>query len=391
MTTPRLANMAPPETYRLRIPGPTAVPERVRLAMARPVQAHRGAEFKAILAAAVERLAPVFGTRNRILLHSSSGTGMMEAALVNVLAAGERILVIENGQFGERFSQIAKAYGVVVDPLVVPWGEEADPADVAKRLASADYRAVVMVHNESSTGVAADLAAVGRVVAKTPALLVVDSVSGLGGMPIGQDAAGVDVLVTGSQKALMSPPGIGLASVSEKAWTVVGRDDRLPRFYFDFRKARDSAEKGDTTFTGPVSLVYALNEALAMMHEEGLERVFARHARLSRALKAGAAAIGLENFTRSRHQSTTVAVFHAPKGYDGGAIVRGMYERHRSVIAGARNRLSGKVIRIGTMGAVTDSDVLTDLAHLEDVLASLGLALEAGAGVAAAARALAAH
>ena len=383
-----LGNAPHPETYRLRIPGPTTVPERVRMAMARPVYAHRGAEFKAILGATLDRLGPVFGTRNRILLHSSSGTGMMEAALVNVLASGERVLVIENGQFGERFSAIARAYGVVVDPLVVPWGEEADPGEVGRRLAGADYRAVVMVHNESSTGVAADLKAIGRVVARTPAVLVVDSVSGLGGMAVDQDAAGVDVLISGSQKALMSPPGIGLASVSDKAWAIIGRNDRLPRFYFDFRKAREAAEKGDTTFTGPVSLVYALSEALAMLHEEGLESVFERHARLSRALKVGAAAIGLENFTRSQRQSSTVAVFHAPAGLDGGAVVRGMYERHRTVIAGARNRLSGKVIRIGTMGAVTDGDVLTDLAHLEDVLATLGLPARRGAGVAAAAVAL---
>jgi aspartate aminotransferase-like enzyme len=383
-----LRNAPPPETYRLRIPGPTAVPERVRLAMARTVYAHRGAEFKAILGGALDRLGPVFGTRNRILLHASSGTGMMEAALINVLGPGERALVIENGQFGERFSSIAKAYGVAVDPLVVPWGEEADPGELGRRLASADYRAVVMVHNESSTGVAADLKAIGRVVAGTPALLVVDSVSGLGGMRIDQDVAGVDVLVTGSQKALMSPPGIGLASVSHKAWSIIGRGDRLPRFYFDFRKAREAAEKGDTTFTGPVSLVYALAEALAMMHEEGLEAVFDRHQRLSRALKAGAAAIGLENFTRCPRQSSTVAVFHAPKGHDGGAIVRGMYERHRTVIAGARNRLSGKVIRIGTMGAVTDGDILTDLAHLEDVLATLGLPVRRGVGVATAAATL---
>lgn len=379
-------NARQPDVYRLRLPGPTAVPERVRDAMARPMLAHRGPEFRAILAETIELVRPVFGTRaNRIIVQAASGTGMMEAALVNVVAPGERLLVVENGQFGERFSAIGKALGAKVDAIVVPWGEAVDLGEVKRRLDEAETRAVVVVHNESATGVVADLAGIGRLLKDRPTLLVVDSVSGLAGMEMRQDEWGVDVLITGSQKALMCPPGLGLASISEKAWPVIARDSGMPRFYMDFRRARDAFDKGETAFTGPVPLVQALNASLKMIHEEGLANVYARHARLCGALKAGAAAIGLENFTRAASQSATVAVFHSPGGLDGGQIVRALYDKHRTVIAGARNKLSGKVIRIGTMGAVTESDILTDLAHLEDVLGDLGLKVKRGAGVAAAA------
>lgn len=379
-------NTRQPDIYRLRLPGPTAVPERVREAMARPMLAHRGPEFRAILAETIELVRPVLGTRaNRVIVQAASGTGMMEAALVNVVAPGERLLVIENGQFGERFSAIGKALGAKVDAIVVPWGEAADLGEVRRRLDEAETRALVVVHNESATGVVADLAGLGALLKGRPTLLVVDSVSGLAGMEMRQDEWGVDVLITGSQKALMCPPGLGLASISEKAWPVVGRDSGMPRFYMDFRRARDAYDKGETAFTGPVPLVQALNASLKMLHEEGLANVYARHARLSRALKAGAAAIGLENFTRAPSQSATVSVFHSPGGLDGTLIVRALYDKHRTVIAGARNKLAGKVIRIGTMGAVTDSDILTDLAHLEDVLADLGQKVKRGAGVAAAA------
>ncbi|MDR3703931.1 MAG: alanine--glyoxylate aminotransferase family protein [Candidatus Sulfopaludibacter sp.] len=354
--------------YRLRLPGPTSVPERVREAMARPILSHRGPEFTAILRRTEELLQPVMGTRNRIFFFASSGTGMMEASLVNILAPGERVLVATHGAFGERFAEIARALGATVDPLDIPWGCGVDPGEVRRRLSAAEYRAVVVVHNESSTGVAADLAGIGAAVRETPALLVVDSVSGLGGMEMRQDEWGIDILVSASQKCLMCPPGLGVVSMSEKAWSVVQRTGGLPRYYWDFRKARTSAGKMETPFTTPVALVAALHEALGMIHEEGLPRVLARHRRLSALLQDGCAELGLAPFARIAGLSATVVCLCVPEGMDGKDIVRGMYQRHGTVIAGSRNKLAGKVIRIGTMGAITEGDIVTDLHYLKQTL-----------------------
>jgi aspartate aminotransferase-like enzyme len=345
---------------------------------------HRGPEFRKLWAVVIAKLQPLFGTTNRVHLFASSGTGVMEAALLNVLSPGERLLIVENGQWGERFSTIAKALGAVVDPIVVPWGETVAPDVLERHLGAHDYRALVLVHNESATGARGDLATAGRLLKGRATLLVSDTVSGLAGMELRQDAWGVDILVAGSQKALMCPPGIGLMSVSDKAWKVIERDSGMPRFYFDLRRVRDAYDKGESTFTPAVSLVQGLDAALDMIHEEGLANVLERHRRLSRGMKAGAAALGLKNFAMSELQSNTVAAFHAPEGIDGRAIVRRMYEKHRTVIAGARNRMAGKMIRIGTMGAIGEGDILTDLLHLEDVLAELGMPIKRGAGIAAA-------
>ncbi len=354
--------------YRLRLPGPTAVPERVREAMARPILSHRGPEFTAILRRTEELLQAVMGTRNRVFFFASSGTGMMEASLVNVLAPGERVLVAAHGAFGERFAEIARALGGTVDALEIPWGCGVDPGEVQRRVAAAAYRAVVVVHNESSTGVAANLAGIGAVVRETPALLVVDSVSGLGGMEMRQDEWGIDILVSASQKCLMCPPGLGVVSMSEKAWSVAQRADGLPRYYWDFRKARASAEKMETPFTTPVALVAGLHEALEMIHEEGLDEVLARDRRLATMLQDGCAGLGLAPFARTAALSATVVCLCVPEGRNGKDIVRGMYQRHGTVIAGSRNKLAGKVIRIGTMGAITEGDIVTDLHYLKETL-----------------------
>ncbi len=374
--------------YRLRLPGPTEVPERIRRAMAQPVVSHRGPEFRALFRRAEELIQPILGTRNGVLFFASSGTGMMEASLVNVLAPGERVLVVANGQFGERFAAIARTMGACVDAFEVPWGRAAEPAEIGSRARKAEYRAVVVVHNESSTGVVSDLAGIGAVLRDLPTLLVVDSVSGLGGMEMRQDEWGVDIVVSSSQKALMCPPGMGLASLGPKAWDVVERADRLPRYYWDFRKTRAALEDDGTPFTTPVALMSGLGEALAMIHEEGLDAVLERHRRLSAALRAGCEALGLRSFPEADQISNTVVCLQVPQGLKGGDIVRGMYHRHRTVIAGSRNKLDGTVIRIGTMGHVHEADILTDLLHLEDTLGSLGLPVTRGAGVAAAAEEL---
>src|SRR3954470_19045171 len=278
--------------YRLRLPGPTAVPERIRQATALPVLNHRGAEFRAMLAECQQRLKPIFGTAHDVLTFAGSGTAMMEAALVNILSPGDAILVVVAGQFGGRFVSIARAFGAEVDTIDVEWGGALDAVRVAERLKQRAYRAVVMVHNESSTGVAYDIAAVGAVVRDTPALLVVDSVSGLAGIEMKMDAWGADIVVSGSQKSLMCPPGIGVAAVSPKAWKVIDRDGRVPTFFADFRRARASLDKDGTPFTPPVTLVYGLLEALRMIDEEGLANVLTRHGRLASALRAGVQALG---------------------------------------------------------------------------------------------------
>jgi aspartate aminotransferase-like enzyme len=360
----------------------------VRQAIAKPVLSHRGPEFRAIFLRAEELLQPILGTRNRVLFFASSGTGMMEASLVNILAPGERVLVCCHGQFGERFAAITRALGAGVDTLDIPWGHDIDPADIEKRLRATDYRAVVIVHNESSTGVVADLSAIGALLRDRPTLLVVDSVSGLGGIEMRQDEWGIDIVASSSQKALMCPPGLGLVSMSPKAWQVAGRDDRLPRYYWDFRKAMASVEDSGTPFTTPVALMAGLREALEMIHEEGLPQVLARHRLVSSALRAGCEALGLRSFPQAERVSNTVVCLSVPDGLKGGDIVRDMYQRHGSVIAGSRNKLEGKVIRIGTMGDIAAGDILTDLLHLEDTLQALGFSSTPGAGVSAASAAM---
>lgn len=375
-------------TYRLRLPGPTQVPARVRAASAQAVISHRGPEFHAVMRDVQAMLRPVFGAAGPILLFAASGTGMMEAALANILGPGTHALIIANGQFGERFVAIARALGGIADTIEVPWGEAVDPSLVEVRLRQHHYRAVIAVHNESSTGVVTDLAALGRITRNSATLLVADTVSGIGGIPVDQDAWGVDVVIAAAHKALMCPPGLGLASLSAKAWGAIAEDHGVPRFYWDFRCCREAAAKDETPFTPPVSLVMALAEGLRMMSDEGVAQVLARHRRCAAALRAGAAAIGIENFTRSASLSDTVSVFAVPPGLDGGTIVRHLYEKHRTVIAGARNRLSGKVIRFGTMGEIRSDDILTDLIQLEETLAALGHRFSRGAGTAAAAAVL---
>ncbi|WP_354114845.1 alanine--glyoxylate aminotransferase family protein [Bradyrhizobium sp. LA7.1] len=358
--------------------------------MARVMVNHRGPECRTAIGEAEEMIRPILGTTNRVLFFASSGTGVMEAALVNVAGPGHRILVVEHGQFGERFTTIAKAMNITVDTVAIEWGKAIDVAAVEARLREHAYRAVVVVHNESSTGIVADLAALGALVRDRPTLLIADSVSGLGGIAMRQDEWGVDIVVSASQKALMCPPGLALASVSAKAWRVIGQDEQRSAFYWDFRRALKSAEQNETAFTAPVSLIYGLREALTMMHEEGFANVLARHKKLSAALRAGGAALGLADFCRDEPRSNTVVVFKVPDGLEGGAIVRQLYQDHRTVIAGARNRLSGRVIRFGTMGALSAGTILTDLLHLEDALTKFGLPIEPGAGLKAATEYLAA-
>jgi aspartate aminotransferase-like enzyme len=353
-------------------------------ATAAPVLNHRGPEFRAIVAAVQERIQPVIGTENSVMFFASSGTGVMEASLVNIGAPGESVLVCINGQFGTRFASIAKSLGLQVDGLEFEWGTAIRPQPVADRLKEKTYRAVILVHNESSTGVIADIEAIGKVVRETPSLFIVDSVSGLGGISMRQDEWGVDVLVSASQKALMCPPGLALVSASAKAREVIQRDDRFSRFYWDFRSVLTSLEANETPFTAPVSLMAGLLASLELMHEEGLPEVLRRHQELASAFRRGAVALGFRIYGQADSLSDTVVALQVPEGIDGGDIVRRLYHEHHTVIAGSRNKLNGQVIRIGTMGDFDLSDVLLDLAYLQEALQHLGVNVQPGAAIAAA-------
>jgi aspartate aminotransferase-like enzyme len=264
-----------------------------------------------------------------------------------------------------------------------------DATEIAERVKAKAYRAVVVVHNESATGVVADLAAIGAVLRDTETLMVVDSVSGVGGVDMRMDEWGADVVVTASQKCLMNPPGLAIAAVNAKAMRVAQAAQGIPRYFFDFRRSKASLDKGETPFTPPVSLISGLREALAMINEEGLPAVLARHARLAAALRAGFEALGFAMFPATSALSSTVTVGMVPEGLDGAAIVRHMHARYRTVIAGQRTKLRNKVIRIGTMGSIGPGDILEDLHYLECTLRDLGRAPERGAGVLAASTALA--
>lgn len=375
---------SPSLPYRLRLPGPTAVPQRIQQKIGGQVLNHRGVEFKEIVKSVTALIQPVIGTKNDVMFFASSGSGVMEASLINALGKGDRALIVTSGQFGERFVAIAKAHGIETDVVEAPWGEIVSPDAVREKLEQNEYQAVVTVHNESSTGSVTDLADLGKIVRETDAILIVDSISGLGAVEMRTDDWGVDILVSASQKALMCPPGLGLVSVSDKAWKFIDRSNGKQRFYWDFRKAREAAAGNMTAFTTPVTLMAGLNEALTMIHEEGLKKVLKRHQKLADGMRAGGAALGLPLFTQSALVSNSVSVFSMPEGLDGNAVVKHMHDTFNTVIAGACNWLAGKVIRIGTMGDLSEADILTDLEQLEATFNALEFPVEKGAGTTAA-------
>jgi serine---pyruvate transaminase len=369
-----------PKKY-LFTPGPTPVPPQVLAAMGEPVVHHRSPDFRPIYERCLARLREVCRTEQEVLLFASSGTGAFESAVQNLVSPGDRHLVVSAGSFGERWATMTAAYGADVDHLRYTWGETPDPDDVRARLREREAKAVWVVHSETSTGVVSDIQALADAAKEGGALVVVDAVSSLGAVPCETDAWGLDVVVSGSQKALMTPPGLGTCAVSEAAYAATGR---TPRFYFDWERTRKAQAKHDAAFTPPVSLVAALDVALGLLLEEGLEPVFERHVRLGRAARAGVKAMGLELFSPDEDRSAVVTAVRAPSGVDSGDIVRGLRERFGMTIANGQGDLLGKIFRLGHIGWFDIFDITSMLAAVEIVFVDLGVDVERGVAVTAA-------
>jgi aspartate aminotransferase-like enzyme len=365
-------------------PGPTPIPPEVAAAAAAPMQHHRSPEFRALLLETLDRLKRVFATESDIVLFTGSGTAAMESSVANLLSPGDRVVVASAGNFGQRWVKLVRAYGI--EPVLVeqPWGERLDPARIGAAAGEAETAAVFVTHSETSTGVVHDVEAITAAVAPTGALVVVDAVSSLGGVELATDAWGVDVVVSGSQKALMSPPGLAFASVSPRAWARV-EQAALPRYYLDWRLAADSQVKGDTAFTPAVSIVVALRAALDLILARGPAKVWEHNRRLARATRAGVKGLGLELFSPDDDSAAMVTALLMPDGIDGQECYTVLRDRHGIVLAGGHGPLRGRIMRIGHMGYMNEFDIVTALAGLEMALGALGHTPPVpGGGVAAA-------
>lgn len=370
----------------LRVPGPTPIPDRVARAASRPMINHRGPEFAALLRDVEEGMRWALRTDNSVLLYPCSGTGGLEAAVVNLVSPGERALFCTVGAFGERWAAIADAYGIDVVRLQMPAGEAIDPEDVERLLAEhPDISTVFVTHNETSTGVTNDLPAITAVVKGRGKLAAVDSVSGAGCIPLETDALQLDVVVTGSQKGWMAPPGVAMVAVSEAAFSKAA-SVTTPRFYLDFARERGYQRKAQTFTTPALQVLYALQEGLAMLREEGLEAVWQRHQRIGDMVRAGVDALGLRLLAAPGHRSNTVTAVHNP--VDSAELLKELLTtlrtRHGLVIAGGQGDLTGKIFRIGHLGAISEDDVYGILAVLEQGMHETGLRSRVGLAVPAA-------
>ena len=372
----------------LMIPGPTPVPETVLQAMGRHPIGHRSADFQKIVKRTTKQLQWLHQTTGDVLAITGSGTAAMEAGIINLLSKGEKVLCGDNGKFGERWVKLARAYGLDVQVIQAEWGQPLDPeafraaleADTAKAI-----KAVILTHSETSTGVINDLETIAKHArAHGTALTIADCVTSLGACNVPMDEWGIDVIGSGSQKGYMMPPGLAFVAMSERAWEAYGRSD-LPKFYLDLGKYRKSAQADSNPFTPAINLYFALEAALEMMQAEGLEAIFARHARHRAAAQAGMEAMGLPLYAAEGHGSPAITAV-APEGIDAEALRKAVKEKFDILLAGGQDHLKGKVFRIGHLGFVCDRDVLTAVAAIEATLADLGLHKGSiGVGVAAAA------
>ncbi|MBD2259108.1 alanine--glyoxylate aminotransferase family protein [Pseudanabaena sp. FACHB-2040] len=371
----------------LMIPGPTPVPEQVLLAMTKHPMGHRSGEFGQIMAEVTENLKWLHQTQNDVLILAASGTGAMEAGIINFLSAGDRVLVGNNGKFGERWGKVARAFGLDTQEIVAEWGKPLNPEDFKAALeadAEKQIKAVIITHSETSTGVLNDLEAINRhVKAHGQALIIVDAVTSLGASNVPVDELGLDVVASGSQKGYMIPPGLAFVSVSAKAWAAY-ETATLPKFYLDLMPYKKNAAKNSTPFTPPINLFFALQTALRMMKAEGLESIFARHDRHKRATRAAMRALNLPLYTADECGSPAITAV-MPQQVDSEQIRSVMKKQYDVILAGGQDHLKGQIFRIGHLGFVCDRDILTAVAALEASLVALGYdQFTSGAGIAAA-------
>ncbi|MBI4553776.1 MAG: alanine--glyoxylate aminotransferase family protein [Candidatus Latescibacteria bacterium] len=367
-------------------PGPTPVPPHVTLKMSEPILNHRSPEYVRLFEEVTEHLKYVFQTAHDVLTFTASGTGAMEAAVANLLSPGDRAVVIRAGKFGGRWAELCAAYGVEAVPIDVEWGHAVDPSVVADVLSrESGIKAVFATHSETSTGVLHDIETLGRVVSGRDVLFVVDAISGLGANDLRPDDWHVDVVVSGSQKGLMLPPGLAFASVGPRAWAASDRATS-PRYYLSFKRAKEALKKGLNPYTPAITLIMGLAEALRQIKAEGLANVFARHARLAEATRAGVRAIGLELFaTRPSNVLTSVTL---PAGIDGNQLLKHLKARYGIIMGGGLDHLKGKIVRIAHLGYADEFHAVVGISALEMGLAYLGYQFKVGVGVAAVQRVL---
>ena len=374
------------DKFMLMIPGPTPVPESVLQAQAKHLIGHRSGEFSQIMGDIAENLKWLHQTENDVLMLTASGTGAMEAGIINVLSAGDRVLVGSNGKFGDRWAKVCRAYGLQVDTITAEWGKPLDTGAFQTALAAdtaKSIKAVIVTHSETSTGVLNDLETIAKLTKAHGALILVDAVTSLGACSVPVDDWGLDMVASGSQKGYMVPPGLGFVTLSDRAWAAY-ETSNLPKFYFDLGPYRKGAVKNTTPFTPPVSLFFALQVALGMMREEGLENIFARHARLQGATRAAMKALNLPLFAADDVASPAVTAV-MPQGVEAEQVRSIMRKRYDIAMAGGQDHLKGQIFRIGHLGFVSDRDILTAIGALEATLAQLGAnGFTPGAGLAAA-------
>jgi len=356
----------------LRIPGPTPVPDEVLQAMTKQMINHRGPEFGKILDGITDKLKQLFQTEGDVYLLTSSGTGGLEAAIVNTLSPGDRVLSVSIGVFGDRFTSIAQQFGAEVTPLNFEWGRAADPDAVRTALRNEpEIKAVLVTHNETSTGVTNDLAALSSVVKEFDKLLLVDAISSLGSINLPVDEWHCDVAVTGSQKGWMAPPGLAMVSVSQEAWRAHA-SARMPRFYWDFSRAKSYLERQQTPWTPAITTVFAMFTSLKMMMGEGLPNIIARHARIAEVARGGIKSLGLSLFADEAHASNTVTAVSTSDGLDTNELRRVLREEHEIVLGGGQQRLDGKIFRIGHLGLVNEEDIQAVISALKVALPKAG-------------------
>jgi len=365
----------------LRIPGPTPVPDEVLGELSRPMINHRGREYASILGECTEGLKRVFQTANDIIFYPSSGSGALESCIVNTLSPGDRVLGVSIGSFGKRWGEIARLFGADVTMLNFEWGQGADPGAVAEKLrAEGPFKAVLVTHNETSTGVTNDVKSLAEVIKPTGALLMVDSVSGMGAVELQTDNWQIDVVATGSQKALMLPPGLGLVSVSAQAWEA-HKQAKMPRFYWDWTNCMNYQRRGENPYTPPVSLYYGLRKSLELIEQEGLQNIYRRHNEIGAYCRGAMQALGLKLFADPKYASSVVTAAYVPEGIGSKDIQKILEDKYDVVIAIGQEQLTDKIIRIGHLGWVHLEDVKACMACLRETLVELGHKVPAGATV----------